>query len=417
MATGRIRLRGLTLLELLAVVAVVGILASLSVPAYSAVRTRAEGKAKEATLAALIRDAQALAALEGRGYVTAADLETAASETDYKALAAGLSAAAGSLSIRVGGVSDDPSVVAVEVDEAARTVRAASTTRSGVCVVGEALGLTPPSFASVAGVLCSTDAAAPSPGQQDDGQQGGSGYAAAVEASAPVFWLRFDEPEGAAQAVDAVSGFSGTPQGGVEFGKAGVSGSAVQLDGVSGRIVFDYDWRLAPSGPFSIEAWVHPQGGNDWRAVYAAGPVETKDGGKKGKEGGSGDEVEPKQGFVLYAGHPTDPEVRGRWYGRVADDGEVIGDVMGPPAYEQWTHVVMTFDGSKLRLWVNGQLADVDDFDDYVPNGSFPISLGAVSDLSGSARFFFRGLVDELAVYDRALPQSEIQAHIAAAGS
>ncbi|MBI2928395.1 MAG: LamG domain-containing protein [Verrucomicrobia bacterium] len=80
----------------------------------------------------------------------------------------------------------------------------------------------------------------------------------------------------------------------------------------------------------------------------------------------------------------------------------------------QWHHVAGTWDGSRLHLFVDGveqaQAALTTPF-----NNTRPVNLG-LSWGGGSARRFFRGKVDELALYNRALTTTEIAA-LYAAGS
>ena len=71
-----------------------------------------------------------------------------------------------------------------------------------------------------------------------------------------------------------------------------------------------------------------------------------------------------------------------------------------------WTHLAATWDGAMLRLYVNG-----------VPAGSTPVT-GTLATSTGPLRIggngiwkeYFKGLIDEVRVYDHALSAQEIQA-------
>lgn len=73
----------------------------------------------------------------------------------------------------------------------------------------------------------------------------------------------------------------------------------------------------------------------------------------------------------------------------------------------QWTHLAATYDNANLRLYVNGnQVAS-----EYL-SGSATTSSGVLR-IGGNAVWsdeFFRGLIDEVRIYDRALSAAEIQA-------
>ena len=70
-----------------------------------------------------------------------------------------------------------------------------------------------------------------------------------------------------------------------------------------------------------------------------------------------------------------------------------------------WSHLAVTFDGSVVRLFVNGALVGSVGFVGSVPGSSGPLRLGGNS-VWGE---WFAGLIDEVRVYNRALTQAEIQ--------
>ena len=70
-----------------------------------------------------------------------------------------------------------------------------------------------------------------------------------------------------------------------------------------------------------------------------------------------------------------------------------------------WTHVATTYDGSAVRLYVNGNLVSTTS-----ATGSMPVSGGALR-IGGNSIWneWFYGKIDEVRVYNRALASSEIQ--------
>ncbi|BBO77675.1 hypothetical protein DSCW_50920 [Desulfosarcina widdelii] len=76
-----------------------------------------------------------------------------------------------------------------------------------------------------------------------------------------------------------------------------------------------------------------------------------------------------------------------------------------------WHHVVAVRDGSNNLLYVDGTLEDSDNtpaFTKGFDSGSAEMNIGW---LNRTPFYHFAGLLDEVAVYDRALPQSEIEDH------
>ncbi len=69
-----------------------------------------------------------------------------------------------------------------------------------------------------------------------------------------------------------------------------------------------------------------------------------------------------------------------------------------------WTHVAGVFDGTQLRVYVNGQLDGTTDVTDTTPTNNLPLRIGA--DSNGDNRF--SGLIDEASVYNRALSATEV---------
>lgn len=72
----------------------------------------------------------------------------------------------------------------------------------------------------------------------------------------------------------------------------------------------------------------------------------------------------------------------------------------------QWSHVAATFDNKVMRLYVNGkQVAQMDRPGPLIPSDTM-LCLGSYSPGHGSA--FFRGIMDEVYLFDRALSAEEI---------
>jgi hypothetical protein len=109
--------------------------------------------------------------------------------------------------------------------------------------------------------------------------------------------------------------------------------------------------------------------------------------------------------YALYAGTDT-----GRPTGQAYVGGE--RDARGPAAIATgtWTHLATTYDGSTVRLYVNG--AEVRALG---AGGAMAVSTGPLK-LGGNALWneWFAGTMDDVRIYNRALTSAQIQADMAA---
>ena len=153
--------------------------------------------------------------------------------------------------------------------------------------------------------------------------------------------------------------------------------------------------RCAPApaldqrGPMSVGAWVWPE------------EVPTTEVGIAGKQFSS---------YLLT--YYTD---RKAWWYIGAGANHATAQVLPGT----WSHLLGTFDGKKLRLYVNGELADEKDsqFGATPPGGSFFIGcvIGdpTADDPAYTKSGYFKGYIAEVRVYARALSAEEIRAQYA----
>ena len=89
-------------------------------------------------------------------------------------------------------------------------------------------------------------------------------------------------------------------------------------------------------------------------------------------------------------------------------DTDYIVDAMTDINDGEWHHLLGTYDGSAMKLYVDGNLEDTNtDF-----SGDLPVVVGDVhigADYEASPGNFFNGQLDEVRVYNRALADAEVQ--------
>src|SRR5262249_42921145 len=98
---------------------------------------------------------------------------------------------------------------------------------------------------------------------------------------------------------------------------------------------------------------------------------------------------------------------------RLSADGSSRGPSVRsgtPVLFEAWSHVAATFDGSVMRIFVNGLLQGTAPAPVSIYPGDAPLSIGTTY----YSQQFFVGEMDDIALYARALSAGEIQAHAAA---
>jgi Concanavalin A-like lectin/glucanases superfamily len=139
----------------------------------------------------------------------------------------------------------------------------------------------------------------------------------------------------------------------------------------------------------TLEAWVRPsQLGTKWRTVLFKAQASNLT-------------------YGLYANRNT-----GRPNAQIFNTQARNVNGTGPLSLTDWSHLAATYDGSVLRLYVNGvQVAT------QAATGAMAVStgelwIGANPVWTGER---FAGLIDDIRIYNRPLTQAEIQADMGAA--
>ena len=199
-------------------------------------------------------------------------------------------------------------------------------------------------------------------------------------------WWAFDEERGEPTTWD----YSGQRRGGVIYDAdrgPGIDGNALVCDG--GSAVVASGGYLNPGRDVSIECWVwtdEPDQGNTWMVnrVYAHGDT----GYRLGVVNGAPTFEVPE---TPWSHHLTAPD---------------------PLPLASWVHLVGTFDGEVMRLYVNGEVAASMERPGPVKPNDYPLTLGSYE--AGHVAHFV-GLLDEVRLYSRALTTDEVRTRAGAA--
>lgn len=207
-----------------------------------------------------------------------------------------------------------------------------------------------------------------------------TGAAGVVNMSGNQLLLHFDE------AGSAISDFSGSGNNGSGVNTSLTTGQfegAVSLNGSNSYIQIPDSSSLNPTSEISIEAWVkwniNPSTGSQWAQIIN----KNVDNHYQIQHNYNNSAFE----FALRT------NVNRRY-------------VLSTTAPQQgtWYHIVGTYNGASLRIYVNGTLENAVSLSGTITNSTTPVRIG--SRTSGDR--FFNGDIDELALYNRALTPSEI---------
>ena len=98
-------------------------------------------------------------------------------------------------------------------------------------------------------------------------------------------------------------------------------------------------------------------------------------------------------------------------YFRINSDGGIAGrNTFEYPANFQknmWYHVAVTYDGSNIRMYVNGTNVKTDPYSDGLFVSTENVYIGAKD--STSPGLFFNGSISDLMIWNRSLSTSEIE--------
>ncbi|MGH7972481.1 MAG: LamG-like jellyroll fold domain-containing protein, partial [Limisphaerales bacterium] len=203
-----------------------------------------------------------------------------------------------------------------------------------------------------------------------------------------VSWWR-----GEGNADDAPGVNNGTLINGVTFAPGEV-GQAFDFNGGAQYVQMPNSPSLNPTNAITIEAWVYPTNVPATDSMIVIGKDDA--GAQRQYDlalvtSGTGLAFRPHvgvpSGFKFYTGSI-------------------------PVSLNQWCHVALTYDGAALKLYVNGAQDGSLAVSGPIVATSQPVCIGGLT----SGPWYFRGLMDEVSLYSRALSGAEIAA-IYAAGS
>lgn len=203
--------------------------------------------------------------------------------------------------------------------------------------------------------------------------------------------LHLDNFQVTPSVADAAGTNPGIATGGITFGAAGApygeANTAATFDGINDAVVVPDAAALKPA-TVTVEAWVKPNA-----AIPNYASVVTKTTATTWSDG-----------YGMFA-------LNGGIAFWVNDDEANRVSTAALPA-GTWSHVVGTYDGSTIKVYLNGALVQSLAYTAPLVHSSSPLLIG---NAVGAGNFHWTGGLDEVAVYSRSLTATEVAQHYAAA--
>jgi predicted phage tail protein len=191
----------------------------------------------------------------------------------------------------------------------------------------------------------------------------------------------FDEGTGTAFTDQSGTGNNGTAANTTWAGAGnGKFGNALSFNGTNAMATVPDSASLHLSAGETMEAWVKPTSFGNWNTVL----------------------MKERTGYYAAALYANTAPNRPSANVYTSGDNDLRGTTQ--VAIGAWTHLAATYDGTTLRLYVNGALASSQSV-----SGAIIASTGALR-IGGNSIWgeYFNGLVDEVRIYNKALTAAEI---------
>ena len=194
----------------------------------------------------------------------------------------------------------------------------------------------------------------------------------------------FDEGSGSSIVDASGSGNNGTSAN-TTWAATGKYGKALSFNGTSSRVTIADAASLHLTGSMTLEAWVNRSGNKTgWRDLVYKGDDNY---------------------FLSASSSPNNrPAAGGIMAG---SSGEVFGTARLPAS--TWTHLAVTYDGTTVRLYVDGAQVSSLAKTGNLTTSTNPLTIGS-DPIYGQ---YFQGMIDDVRVYNVALTSAQIQADMA----
>jgi uncharacterized repeat protein (TIGR01451 family) len=207
--------------------------------------------------------------------------------------------------------------------------------------------------------------------------------------------------KGENNADDSARTNTGIPLNGTTF-TAGVVGQAFNFDGIDDHVRMPYNPTFDSPNALTLEAWIFPTRFGQFNTVLA--------------KWDSVDGVDQRS-YALDLGQDGALSFKINTDGTHENFTTITSSNSAP--LNAWSHVAGVYDGSSMKVYVNGALQGEVPYTQGIFAGTADVSIGAIATGGplGQSLSNFTGQIDEASIYNRALSASEILAIFNAASA
>jgi len=193
----------------------------------------------------------------------------------------------------------------------------------------------------------------------------------------------FEEETGVVVNDSSGNGNHGSKSPGQEWTQSGIVGGALVFDG-NDLVSVPHDSTLDLTDDYTIQAWVYPAPASSWSTTIM----------KKAADGAS---------YVLYGANDTDGKMAALVDGTSMASASVLPE-------NRWSHIAFAYQSGTGVWYING----VEDRTQAMPDAktsAYGLTIGGNTFWPGQ---YFKGLIDEVRIYNTFLYANELQTQIAA---
>lgn len=188
------------------------------------------------------------------------------------------------------------------------------------------------------------------------------------------------------------NGNHGTEQGGVALteDRFGNANSAYSFDGVDDYINIPRSDSIEPANSLTVSAWVNPDDVSSWHQIITKRFSESND---------------PYNSYILTT---SNDGASNKWLFAVSNGSagsQTLLNSTDTIASNAWSYIVGTYDGSAMNFYINGALVGSTLKTGDIGYSDLSLRIGrAIGGVQS-----FKGNIDDIRIYNRALTESEIQ--------
>ncbi|MFM8471349.1 MAG: LamG-like jellyroll fold domain-containing protein [Limisphaerales bacterium] len=167
----------------------------------------------------------------------------------------------------------------------------------------------------------------------------------------------------------------------------GLASRAYAFDGVNDQITVAHSASISPTNEVTVAAWIRPMANEDNKHCVSKGSHVN---------------------YFSRSYSLQGPWADGKWRAALSTPtGEIVVASSSDAALGVWSHVLMSYDGAIVKLYVNGQLSGTQAATGLITQTSEPLLIGSHKFYAASD-YWFNGGIDDVRIYNRAFSAAEV---------